>query len=164
MIKDALQRTPASGWLLRLARLPQRSAAGHGPSGEPGVSGDFWGSQEGCQGPQVGLLALSLGQGLPGGPQATMGLVSVGLPASTESAIMIKEGGDEHRDQENQLDVDMATSILKSVDPQVGASISTVPRCRRHAPSLCLSSGQSHRTAGSCGCSSYVTFRDTRVM
>ena len=21
------------------------------PSGEPGVSGDFWGSQEGCQGP-----------------------------------------------------------------------------------------------------------------
>ena len=68
------------------------------------------------------------------------------------------------RDQENQLDVDMATSILKSVDPQVGASISTVPRCRRHAPSLCLSSGQSHRTAGSCGCSSYVTFRDTRVM
>ena len=24
------------------------------PSGEPGVSGDFWGSQEGCQGPSRG--------------------------------------------------------------------------------------------------------------
>ena len=24
------------------------------PSGEPGVSGDFWGSQEGCQGPGGG--------------------------------------------------------------------------------------------------------------
>lgn len=29
-IKDAPQRTTASGWLFRLARLPQRSAAGHG--------------------------------------------------------------------------------------------------------------------------------------
>ena len=24
------------------------------PSGEPGVSGDFWGSQEGCQGAELG--------------------------------------------------------------------------------------------------------------
>ena len=27
------------------------------PSGEPGVSGDFWGSQEGCQGPSRPLPA-----------------------------------------------------------------------------------------------------------
>ena len=54
------------------------------------------------QSPQVGLLALSLGQGLPGGPQATMGLVSVGLPASSESAIMIKEEGDEHQKREEK--------------------------------------------------------------
>ena len=30
------------------------------PSGEPGVSGEFWGSQEGCQGP-----SRSMGSGLP---------------------------------------------------------------------------------------------------
>ena len=33
------------------------------PSGEPGVSGDFWGSQEGCQGPsRPSGLAFSPGQ------------------------------------------------------------------------------------------------------
>ena len=29
------------------------------PSGEPGVSGDFWGSQEGCQGPSRLTYSLS---------------------------------------------------------------------------------------------------------
>ena len=32
----------------RLCAVPGPSVF---PSGEPGVSGDFWGSQEGCQGP-----------------------------------------------------------------------------------------------------------------
>lgn len=68
------------------------------------------------------------------------------------------------KDQENQLGIDMATFILKSVDPQGAASIRTVPRGRWHAPSLCPSSGRSHPTAGACGCSSDITLRDTRVM
>ena len=67
-------------------------------------------------------------------------------------------------DQENQLGVDMATFILKSVDPQGAASISTVPRGRWHAPSLCPSSGRSHQMAGTCGCISDITLRDSRVM
>ena len=30
------------------------------PSGEPGVSGDFWGSQEGCQGHDLRFLNVEL--------------------------------------------------------------------------------------------------------
>ena len=51
--------------------------------------------------PQVGLLALSQGQGLSGGPQAMMGPGSMGLPTSSESAIMIK-GEDDHQKREEK--------------------------------------------------------------
>ena len=52
-----------SGWARREERLPVSDQEGRRgseeavpgpsvfPSGEPGVSGDFWGSLEGCQGP-----------------------------------------------------------------------------------------------------------------
>ena len=39
-----------AGDAVGLKGLP-REVGGRVPSGEPGVSGDFWGSQEGCQGP-----------------------------------------------------------------------------------------------------------------
>ena len=32
------------------------------PSGEPGVSGDFWGSQEGCQSKFAGILSAAVSQ------------------------------------------------------------------------------------------------------
>ena len=50
----------------------------------------------------MGLLALPQGQGLSGGPQAMMGLGSMGLPTSSESAIMIKGGEDEHQKREEK--------------------------------------------------------------
>ena len=58
------------------------------PSGDPGVSGDFWGSQEGCQGPfrpsgwmiatgeAIPLRGLEGVPGLPGAPQDEAGLTS----------------------------------------------------------------------------------------
>ena len=45
------------------------------PSGEPGVSGDFWGSQEGCQGPQLSLATRGedwASQGQPKGMEEEM--------------------------------------------------------------------------------------------
>ena len=50
------------------------------PSGEPGVSGDFWGSQEGCQGPSPWVgpgkpnLPLGLRGKAGGGARVTAGL------------------------------------------------------------------------------------------
>ena len=46
------------------------------PSGEPGVSGDFWGSQEGCQGPPAGApgAGMSWFTRAPCWPQGTSGI------------------------------------------------------------------------------------------
>ena len=49
------------------------------PSGEPGVSGDFWGSQEGCQGP---LRPLGRNRGLPLSPLPTLDLWAQGVSPS----------------------------------------------------------------------------------
>ena len=52
-------------------------------SGDPGVSGDSWGSQEGCQGPlliatgeAIPLRGLEGVPGLPGAPQDEAGLTT----------------------------------------------------------------------------------------
>ena len=64
-------KLPTSGGSSKKAREFQKI-----PSGEPGVSGDFWGSQEGCQGPSrpsgpkvsVDTPRTYLGHPVPPGP------------------------------------------------------------------------------------------------
>ena len=50
-LENLLEKGMAAYSSILAWRIPRTEEAGGLHSGEPGVSGDFWGSQEGCQGP-----------------------------------------------------------------------------------------------------------------